>query len=283
MGGRQRRSICEPIREESSPSRDESPSRDSRSVPSSPSKYSTSIFALSPISDITLDVYKRHHRPRAPPVRSPSAPHLPRLISTNTTKPIHINQPCVPLFLLHPHLFPYLSSAPCPPTPSCLRATPSMLASAAHPTSISRRPPLASLPRLCAMSSVPWSTRLRIPRRARSALLLFITYRFRCLDFFPCKAFDTEMQSFFYLFTRYLSERARRQELCASIPHSNRFATHRFPLQRLGSYQVPLRGQDCSLRQAFLWFPCQSEQARCLEGQWWSRNLNGCVAPYPNS
>ncbi|KAM5533348.1 hypothetical protein V8D89_013022 [Ganoderma adspersum] len=27
------------------------------------------------------------------------------------------------------------------------------------------------------------------------------------------KAFDTEMQSFFYLFTRYLSERARRQEL----------------------------------------------------------------------
>lgn len=32
----------------------------------------------------------------------------------------------------------------------------------------------------------------------------------RCLRY---KAFDIEMQSFFYLFTRYLSERARRQEL----------------------------------------------------------------------
>ena len=32
----------------------------------------------------------------------------------------------------------------------------------------------------------------------------------------PPQAFDTEMQSFFYLFTRYLSERARSQELYAS-------------------------------------------------------------------
>ena len=31
----------------------------------------------------------------------------------------------------------------------------------------------------------------------------------------PPQAFDTEMQSFFYLFTRYLSERARSQELYA--------------------------------------------------------------------
>lgn len=31
------------------------------------------------------------------------------------------------------------------------------------------------------------------------------------------QAFDTEMQSFFYLFTRYLSERARSQELYASF------------------------------------------------------------------
>ena len=93
MREQHRRSICAPIREEASPSRDDSPSRDSRSVPSSPSKHFASIYALSPVSDITLDVYKRHHRPRAPPVRSLSAPLLPALISTNTTKPVHINQP----------------------------------------------------------------------------------------------------------------------------------------------------------------------------------------------
>lgn len=29
----------------------------------------------------------------------------------------------------------------------------------------------------------------------------------------PLKAFDTEMQSFFYLFTRYLAERAQQTEL----------------------------------------------------------------------
>jgi UTP--glucose-1-phosphate uridylyltransferase len=28
------------------------------------------------------------------------------------------------------------------------------------------------------------------------------------------QAFDTEMQSFFYLFTRYLSERAKSVDLC---------------------------------------------------------------------
>lgn len=112
---RHRRSICEPIREESSPSRGESVSRDGyeseqerrttrtrtwreredeiQTAPSSPSKARTSISLPSPVSDIAFDVYKRHHRPRAPPVRSLSAPLLPLLISTNTTKPVHINHP----------------------------------------------------------------------------------------------------------------------------------------------------------------------------------------------
>jgi UTP--glucose-1-phosphate uridylyltransferase len=31
------------------------------------------------------------------------------------------------------------------------------------------------------------------------------------------QAFDTEMQSFFYLFTRYLAERAKAVDLCASF------------------------------------------------------------------
>lgn len=39
------------------------------------------------------------------------------------------------------------------------------------------------------------------------------------------QAFDTEMQSFFYLFTRYLAERARSQELYAFLqpPHARLF------------------------------------------------------------
>lgn len=41
---------------------------------------------------------------------------------------------------------------------------------------------------------------------------------YTCLSFFnPQQAFDTEMQSFFYLFTRYLSERAKSVDLYVII------------------------------------------------------------------
>lgn len=66
-----RKSICEPIHEEPSP--------------------------IAESSDLAvraedLEIYKRHHRPLSrphPSSRSPSAPS--QLISTNTTKPVHIN------------------------------------------------------------------------------------------------------------------------------------------------------------------------------------------------
>lgn len=43
-----------------------------------------------PAPEIPVDHIQRHHRPRAKVARTVSAPHL-QLISTNTTKPIHIH------------------------------------------------------------------------------------------------------------------------------------------------------------------------------------------------
>jgi UTP--glucose-1-phosphate uridylyltransferase len=40
------------------------------------------------------------------------------------------------------------------------------------------------------------------------------------IDNIIIKVFDTEMQSFFYLFTRYLTEKAKSQELYAISTHS---------------------------------------------------------------
>ncbi|KAI0790607.1 hypothetical protein C8Q75DRAFT_94439 [Abortiporus biennis] len=75
----QRKSIFEPIFEEgadSSADCSESPRLSPNSLP----------------SDLeNLEVYKRHHRPRAILTRTQSAPQLPVLISTNTTSPVYIN------------------------------------------------------------------------------------------------------------------------------------------------------------------------------------------------
>lgn len=64
----QRKSICEPIREEPS---------------NSASEIISDLAALE-----ELEVYKRQHRPRSKPTRTQSAPLL---ISTNTTQPVYIN------------------------------------------------------------------------------------------------------------------------------------------------------------------------------------------------
>lgn len=53
------------------------------------------------------------------------------------------------------------------------------------------------------------------------------------------QAFDTEMQSFFFLFTRYLAERAQSQELCvSSLVYMLRHSHPYLSLQGLGSYQI---------------------------------------------
>lgn len=128
----QRKSICEPIREEPSTS------------------------AIEIISDLAaleeLQVYKRAHRSRPKtPTRSQSAPLL---ISTNTTQPVYINHKnskfvrC--LFAPQSYLTS-LPATPCP-TPSCLGAIPSVFA--AQVISTSRLPQQVLQPRQCVMRSV---------------------------------------------------------------------------------------------------------------------------------
>jgi hypothetical protein len=73
------------------------------------------------------------------------------------------------------------------------------------------------LPMLCGMTStvsLTMSMTLNLKRFTHSSCLhVTPTSSYPC-----CQAFDTEMQSFYYLFTRYLAERAQSQELWAIIP-----------------------------------------------------------------
>jgi hypothetical protein len=155
--------------------------------------------------------HQRHHRYRKLLIRTQSAPLL---ISTTTTSPIHIKY--VALFFPF-YSFPYPLSSVLLVLSSCLvllclAATHSMQGFAERATLISRPPPPASLPKLCAtrsvVSSLPWTTlslrRFVLPQTVPTAT-----------DHIDNKAFDTEMQAFFYLFTRYLAERAKSQDLYA--------------------------------------------------------------------
>lgn len=96
-----RRSFCEPIQEDSSASVSPFTPISRRSAP----LYSQSHSDLAVAHQ--LDLYKRHHKPRAPLQRTNSAPLL---ISTNTTQPIYINHTkatgCVSSYVsLSPRLF----------------------------------------------------------------------------------------------------------------------------------------------------------------------------------
>ncbi|TFL04825.1 UTP-glucose-1-phosphate uridylyltransferase [Pterulicium gracile] len=130
-----------------------------------------------PAPEIPVDHIQRHHRPRAKVARTVSAPHL-QLISTNTTKPIHIH-----------HL-----------------SDPSIMASNLLPRAESFNA------RVRGSSHIDFKTATtgvaaKSMRNEISHLISTIE------DPATKKAFDTEMQSFFYLFTRYLSERAKSVDL----------------------------------------------------------------------
>lgn len=116
---------------------------------------------------------------------------------------------------LPPPQNPSTSTTPSQPwIPSCPRANPSTHASADTVTSTSRPPPPASPQRPCAMRSATSSSPSATPR---PRVYVFLTsHLLRCPLICPCphhQAFDTEMQSFFHLFTRYLAERAKSQDL----------------------------------------------------------------------
>ncbi|KZT19064.1 UDPGP-domain-containing protein [Neolentinus lepideus HHB14362 ss-1] len=119
-------------------------------------------------------VYKRHHRPRALLSRTNSAPLL---ISTNTTLPVYINHPPSPAM-----------SNTLAPKAEGLNA------------------------RVRGSSHIDFKTATtgvtaKAMRNELSQLVSTVD------DTQTKKAFDIEMQSFFYLFTRYLAERAKNQEL----------------------------------------------------------------------
>lgn len=140
---RPRKSICEPIYEE-------------------------------PASDLPaedLEIYKRHHRPRIPLTRTLSAPQL---ISTTTTRPVHIGK-------------------------SASATMDSLM-------------PRSESTRLRGQSQLDFKT--ATTGVAAKAMRNEISNLVRSVsDPQTKKAFDTEMQSFFYLFTRYLAKRAHAQDL----------------------------------------------------------------------
>lgn len=186
---------------------------------------------LVPEREYDLDLHKRHHRPRAPLTRTTSAPQL---ISTTTTVPIQINNlrsafssPPFPFFLI-PALVKWRTSY--------LGATPSTLVFVAPVTSISRLPRPALLPRRCATKSAislpPLTTqrRKRYPSLHLSAPALLIS---------SSQAFDTEMQSFFFLFTRYLAERAKSQDLYVALSCLSVSSTHQSPVHGIASNLQP--------------------------------------------
>ncbi|KAK7692934.1 hypothetical protein QCA50_004575 [Cerrena zonata] len=145
----QRKSICEPIDEEQ-----DSDSPTHSDLPAAPS----------------LDVYKRHHRPRPKVTRTQSAPQL---ISTQTTQPIYINQPGMDSLMPKSDSFN-----------ARVRGT-SHIDFKTATTGVAAKAMRNELSNLVSTVKEPQTKR----------------------------AFDTEMQSFFYLFTRYLTERAKSQEL----------------------------------------------------------------------
>ncbi|KAJ8522506.1 hypothetical protein ONZ45_g939 [Pleurotus djamor] len=119
--------------------------------------------------------HKRHHRPRAPLPRTQSAPQL---ISTNTTQPIHINHILVDT-MSQDSLMPRTDSV------SARVRGASHIDFKTATTGVAAKAMRNELSRL--VSTVDEQT--------------------------TKKAFDTEMQSFFYLFTRYLDERAKNLSL----------------------------------------------------------------------
>lgn len=160
--------------------------------PISEESAATPSLAPYPVED--LEIYKRHHIPRARP-EPPQVHSTPDLISTSTTRPIHINPSvCVSLHSLLPHLLISHSAAAAMSVDSLMPKSDSFNA------------------RMRGSSHIDFKTATtgvaaKAMRNELSNLVRSVS------DPETKRAFDTEMQSFFYLFTRYLSERARSHEL----------------------------------------------------------------------
>jgi len=165
-----------------------------------------------PISEEPLrvddfDLLKRHHRPRPPLPRTNSAP---KLISTITTAPVRINRSVrrraqrPPLTSSSPvNLSPAMSLMPEPASYSQRIRGASHIDFKTATTGVAAKAMRNEISRLVSTVEDPLTKKVCVsplhPGLPDDAL----------------QAFDTEMQSFFFLFTRYLSERAKSVDLYA--------------------------------------------------------------------
>ncbi|KAG1735131.1 UTP-glucose-1-phosphate uridylyltransferase [Suillus paluster] len=120
--------------------------------------------------DLSSEVFKRHHKPRSPLIRSQTEPCY---FSTATTKPIHIPSS--------------KTMATLSPNTNTLNA------------------------RVRGSSHIDFKT--ATTGVAAKSMRNELSHLVSTVDDQAKQAFDTEMQSFFYLFTRYLSERAKSVDL----------------------------------------------------------------------
>ncbi|KAI0305751.1 UTP--glucose-1-phosphate uridylyltransferase-domain-containing protein [Multifurca ochricompacta] len=142
-----------------------------------------------------LSIYKRHHRPRPILPRSSSSPNLIDILLSD--HPISLNH----LDPYPPHSSP---SYPQQKSKSSSSSTKQMATLLPRPDSFNVRTRGAS------HIDFKTATTGVIGKSMRNELSQLVN---TVQDSQTRKAFDTEMQSFFYLFTRYLAERAQAQEL----------------------------------------------------------------------
>ncbi|KAI0254012.1 UTP--glucose-1-phosphate uridylyltransferase-domain-containing protein [Lactifluus subvellereus] len=184
-----RRSMCERINEE----------REDINVEISDKLDSDPLSPTTSLADFDyLSVYKRHHRPRPVLPRSSSTPNLIDILLSD--HPTRLNQ-------LHP-LPPHSPPLPPPPPPSHKSPKPTSKKNMA--TLVPRADSLSARTRGASHIDFRTATTGVIGKATRNELSQLVN---TVHDPQTRKAFDTEMQSFFYLFTRYLSERAQAQEL----------------------------------------------------------------------
>ncbi|KAI9509718.1 UDPGP-domain-containing protein [Russula earlei] len=147
-----------------------------------------------PLADFDhLSIYKRHHRPRPILPRSSSSPNLIDILLSD--HPIFLNQ-------LRPH--PPLPPLPPPQEPQKPTTTTNRMA-----TLLPRPDSFNARTRGASHIDFRTATTGVIGKAMRNELSQLVN---TVQDSQTRKAFDTEMQSFFFLFTRYLAERAQAQE-----------------------------------------------------------------------
>ena len=165
----------------------------------------------SPLADFDhLSLYKRHHRPRSILPRSSSSPNLIDILLSD-----------------HPnHLLPSLPSPQSPQKKSPRPTTTTKQMASLRADAFNARTRGASHIdfRTATTGVIGKAMRNELSQlvntvqdlQTRKASSRSAIYHTLLLIFpYQTQAFDTEMQSFFYLFTRYLAERAQAQELSA--------------------------------------------------------------------